>query len=268
MQSRSRQNGDTMKKIAVITGASSGIGKQFAETLKEAGNFDEVWVIARRIDRLQELAKTMPFPTRAIALDLSEKASYTTYAALLEEEKPNIALLINAGGFGKFCATAQTPVEVNLNMIDLNCEAVVALCQLSIPYMEKGAHIINIASVAAYQPIPYINVYGATKAFVLHFSRALNRELKPNGITVTAVCPFWTKTEFFNRSVDKEKDTVVKKYVVMYTPEQIVSQAWKDMKKGKEVSMFGFTARTQTLLAKLLPHGFVMDYWMNQQKLK
>ena len=257
-----------MKKIAVITGASSGIGKQFAETLKEAGNFDEVWVIARRIERLQELADSMPFPTRPIALDLSEKASYKTYAALLEEEKPNIGLLINAGGFGKFCATTQTPVEVNLNMIDLNCEAVVALCQLSIPYMQKGAHILNIASVAAYQPIPYINVYGATKSFVLHFSRALNRELKKDGITVTAVCPFWTKTEFFNRSIDKEKDTVVKKYVVMYTPEQIVSQAWRDMKKGKEVSMFGFTARTQTLLAKILPHSFVMNYWMNQQKLK
>ena len=257
-----------MKTIAVITGASSGIGKQFAETLKEAGNFDEVWVIARRIDRLQELANSMPFPTRAIALDLSEKASYKTYAALLEEEKPNIGLLINAGGFGKFCATTQTPVEVNLNMIDLNCEAIVALCQHTIPYMQKGAKIINIASVAAFQPIPYINVYGATKAFVLNYSRALNRELKKNGITVTAVCPFWTKTEFFNRSIDKDKDAVVKKYVAMYMPEQIVQRAWKDMKKGKDVSMYGFTARTQTLLAKILPHSFVMSYWMNQQKLK
>jgi len=257
-----------MKKIAVITGASSGIGKQFAQTLKEAGDFDEVWLIARRIDRLQELVSAMPFPARAIALDLSEKSSYKAYAALLEEEKPNVALLINAAGFGKFCATVQTPVEVNLNMIDLNCEAVAALCQLSIPYMQNGAHIVNVASVAAYQPIPYINVYGATKSFVLHYSRALNRELKQNGIAVTAVCPFWTKTEFFNRAIDKEKDTVVKKYVVTYTPEQIVSKAWRDIKKGKEISMFGFTAQTQTLLAKLLPHGFVMNYWMHQQKLK
>ena len=161
-----------------------------------------------------------------------------------------------------------TPVEENLNMIDLNCEAIVALCQHTIPYMQKGAKIINIASVAAFQPIPYINVYGATKAFVLNYSRALNRELKKNGITVTAVCPFWTKTEFFNRSIDKDKDAVVKKYVAMYMPEQIVQRAWKDMKKGKDVSMYGFTARTQTLLAKILPHSFVMSYWMNQQKLK
>ena len=103
---------------------------------------------------------------------------------------------------------------------------------------------------------------------MLHFSRALNRELKKDGIAVTAVCPFWTKTEFFNRSIDKEKNPVVKKYVAMYTPEQIVSRAWRDVARGKEVSMHGFTARTQTLLAKLLPHGFVMSYWMNQQKLK
>ena len=257
-----------MKKIAVITGASSGIGKHFAETVKQAGTFDEVWIIARCIDRLQELADSMPFPARPIALDLSDKASYEAYAALLEEEKPNVALLINCSGFGKFCATMETPVEVNLNMIDLNCAAVVAMCQTSIPYMQNGAKIINIASVAAYQPIPYINVYGATKSFVLHFSRALNRELKKDGISVTAVCPFWTKTEFFNRSIDKEKNPVVKKYVAMYTPEQIVGQAWKDVKNGKEVSMYGFTARTQTLLAKLLPHGFVMSYWINQQKLK
>lgn len=257
-----------MKKIAVITGASSGIGKHFAETVTQAGTFDEIWIIARRIDRLQELANSMPIPTRPIALDLSEKASFDTYAALLEEEKPDVALLINCSGFGKFCATMETPVDVNLNMVDLNCTAIVAMCQISIPYMKKGAQIINIASVAAYQPIPYINVYGATKSFVLHFSRALNRELKKDGISVTAVCPFWTKTEFFSRSIDKEKNPVVKKYVAMYTPEQIVSKAWKDVKKGKDVSMYGFTAKTQTLLAKLLPHSFVMSFWMDQQKLK
>ncbi len=257
-----------MKNIAVITGASSGIGRKFAETIKEGGTFDEVWIIARRNDRLETLAKEMPFPTRAIALDLSEKESYSAYAAILKEEKPNISLLINCSGFGKFCGVMDTPLDINLNMIDLNCEAIVALCQHSIPYMKKGAKIINIASVAAFQPIPYINVYGATKSFVLHYSRALNRELKKDGITVTAVCPFWTKTEFFNRSIDREKDAVVKKYVAMYMPKQIVRRAWKDMRKGKDVSMYGFTARAQTLLAKILPHSFVMSFWMNQQKLK
>ena len=127
---------------------------------------------------------------------------------------------------------------------------------------------MNIASVAAFQPIPYINVYAATKAFVLSFSRALNRELKSRGIGVTAVCPFWTKTEFFNRAIDESENPVVKKYTAMYEPEQIVGRAWRDLKRGRDVSKFGFVARFQAALAKILPHSFVMSYWMRQQKLK
>lgn len=257
-----------MKQIAIITGASSGIGKRFAETVNTAGDFDGVWVIARGIERLEALKATVPFPIRAIALDLSDKASYAAFEKLLAEEKPRVRLLVNAGGFGKFCATMDAPLDVNLNMVDLNCEAIVALCQLTIPYMEKGARIINIASVAAFQPIPYINVYGATKAFVLSYSRALNREMKHRDITVTAVCPFWTKTEFFNRAIVADKEPVVKKYVAMYEADQIVRRAWRDMKKGKDVSMYGFIARTQTLLTKLLPHKIIMSVWQSQQKLK
>ncbi len=255
----------TSKKIAVITGASSGIGRQFADTVSEFGTFDEVWVIARRIERLQEL--DLPFPTRAVSLDLANRDSYIEYANMLEAEKPDVALLINASGFGKFCATDETPVETNLNMVDLNCQAIIAMCQYTLPYMNKGAHIVNIASVAAFQPVPYINVYSASKAFVLHYSRSLNRELKKRSIRVTAVCPFWTKTEFFDRAISKDSDAVVKKYVAMYKPQQIVKRAWRDVKRGRDVSQFGFIARTQTLLAKILPHSFVMSFWMNQQKL-
>ena len=146
------------KKIAVITGASSGIGKKFAELLETYDTFEEIWVIARRLERLEELKNQIPFPLRPIALDLSDTASYETYAALLASEDPEIALLINCSGFGKFCATLDVPLSENLNMVDLNCKAVMAMCQHSIPYMPKGARIINIASVAAFQQIPYINV--------------------------------------------------------------------------------------------------------------
>ncbi|MBE6883158.1 MAG: SDR family NAD(P)-dependent oxidoreductase [Ruminococcaceae bacterium] len=254
------------KRIAVITGASSGMGKRFAETLKEYGSFDEVWVIARRLDRLQELK--LDFPTRPLPFDLSDPVSYDRYAALLAKEKPDVALLINASGFGKFLATMDVPLDINLNMIDLNCKAILAMCQHTIPYMRSGAQIINISSVSAFQPVPYINVYGATKAFVLSYSRALNRELRSQGIRVIAVCPFWTKTEFFDRAISDHRDAVVKKYIAMYSPDQIVRRAWRDARRGRDISQFGFKARTQSLLAKLLPHGFVMDFWMKQQKLK
>lgn len=257
-----------MKTIAVITGASSGMGRRFAETLEEFGTFDEVWAIARRAERLEELKETVPYPLRPLAMDLTDRQSYKTYAALLAEEKPQIGLLINASGFGKFRATLDEPLEVNLNMVDLNCQALQALCQLSIPYMAPGSKIVNIASVAAFQPTPYINVYAATKAFVLSYSRSLNREMKSRGIHVMAACPFWTKSEFFDRAIDEGKPRVVKKYVAMYTPAQVVARTWKDLKKGKDVSICGFKAKGQTFLTKLLPHGFVMNFWLNQQKLK
>ncbi len=256
-----------MKHIAVITGASSGMGRRFVQTLQEFGSFDEVWVIARRAERLEELRETAPFPLRPLALDLTDRRSYQTYAQLLEAEKPEIGLLLNASGFGKFSPTLAEPLDVNLNMVDLNCQAVQALCQLSIPYMPQGAKLVNIASVAAYQPTPYINVYAATKAFVLSYTRSLNRELRPRGIHVMAVCPFWTSSEFFGRAIDEEKPKVVKKYIAMYTPEQVVAKTWKDLKKNKEVSICGFKAQGQTLLTKLLPHCFVMNFWLRQQGL-
>jgi len=255
-----------MKKIAVITGASAGMGRVCAETVTTWGDIDEVWVIARREDRLRSLECGVP--VRALPMDLTDRASFQRYAALLEAEQPQVPLLINAAGFGKFCGTLEVPYEENLNMCDLNCQAIMAMSQLTVPYMPAGSRIINFASVAADQPIPYINVYGATKAFVLSYSRALNRELKSRGIGVTAVCPFWTNTEFFDRAIPKDREPVVKSYAAMYEPEQIVRRMWRDAKKGKEVCRYGFIARSQSLMAKLLPHRLIMDVWMKQQKLK
>ena len=255
-----------MKKIAVITGASAGMGRICAETVTAWDGIDEVWAIARRAELLNSLECGVPVV--ALPMDLTDRASYTRYAELLKAEQPQIALLINAAGFGKFCGVMEVPYEENLNMCDLNCQAVMAMCQLSVPYMTQGSRIINYSSVAADQPIPYINVYGATKAFVLSYSRALNRELKQLGIGVTAVCPFWTKTDFFDRAIPKDREPVVKSYAAMYDPHDIVARMWRDAKRGKEVCRYGFIARSQSLLAKLLPHSMIMNTWMNMQKLK
>lgn len=124
-----------MKKIAVITGASSGMGKRFAETIDQFGTFDEVWVIARQWDKLEALRDTVPFPIRVLAMDLTDRASFNIYKAALAEEPVQVGLLMNCSGYGKFSAVLDTPLEVNLNMTDLNCQAVVAMCQLTAPYM-------------------------------------------------------------------------------------------------------------------------------------
>lgn len=257
-----------MSKIAIITGASSGIGREFVRTLHTHGQYDEIWAIARNTDRLEALKNDTTIPVRPISLDLASPDAAEAYAKLLSEQAPQVALLINCSGYGKFEATENIPLEQNLGMIDLNCRALTALAYLTLPYMDKGSEMINIASVAAFQPIPYINVYGASKAYVLSFSRALGREVRPRGIRVLAVCPFWTKTAFFDRAVN-EQNKVVKKYVAMYTPEFIVRKAWRALgSRGRDYVIPGFKAKMQVLAVKLLPHSVVMSVWMNQQKLK
>ena len=255
-----------MKRIAVITGASSGMGRVFAETVDNWDGIEEVWAIARIKERLESLR--CPVPVKALPMDLTDRSNYAVYAKLLAEEQVEVALLVNAAGFGKFCGTLEVSTEENLNMVDLNCQALQAMCQMTIPYMPKGGRIINFSSVASDQPIPYINVYAATKAFVSSYGRALNRELKSRGIGVTTVYPFWTQTEFFDRAIDPNTEPVVKSYIAMYTPEQIVARAWRDAKRGKDVCRYGFIARSQSLLAKLLPHSMIMNTWMKMQKLK
>ena len=253
-------------RIAIITGASSGMGRCFAQTVDRFGVYDEVWVIARRRERLEALA--LPYPKRVIPLDLTLPESLTALGTLLAQEQPQVGLLVNAGGFGLFRPVLDSPAEENRSMVALNCQALMGLCQLAAPYMPRGSQIINIASMAALQPVPYIAVYGATKAFVLSFSRALGRELRSRGVAVLAVCPFWTQTEFFDRAVDESREAVVKRYAVMYQPEQIVARAWRDAKRGREVSIYGATARAQALLAKLLPHRLIMTLWQWQQGLR
>ena len=257
-----------MKNIAIITGASSGIGREFVKTLKDHGNYDELWVIARSADKLQALSEETPIPVRPVPMDLSDPAFIGEMESLLQAENPAVRLLINASGYGKFDAVEKLSMEDDLGMIDLNCRALTAMTKLVLPYMHEGARIIEIASVAAFQPIPYINVYGASKAFVLSFSRALNREVRKRGIHVMALCPFWTKTAFFDRAVKKDEDAVVKKYVAMYETPFIVKKAWKALERGKDHVVPGFKAKAQVALVKILPHSLVMSIWMKQQKLK
>ena len=254
-------------KIAVITGASSGIGKQFALQLKHHFDVDEAWLIARNKDRLDEVAQNIGVPARIFCMDLTNKDDYAEYTEALRTLSPDVAALINCSGFGKFDAFTDTSPEDALGMIDLNCKALTNMTALTLPFAGKGARIVNVASVAAYQPVPYIAVYAASKSYVLSFSRALNRELKSRGVSVTAVCPFWTKTAFFDRAVNKNDAPVVKKYVALYDPEKVVERAYKDAVRRREISIYGAKARLQCFLTKILPHSLVMNVWLSQQKL-
>ena len=243
------------------------MGAGFARTAAQQVQFDELWVIARRADRLEKLRQELPGQTVVpIPMDLSNASNLSSFSNRLKEAKASVVLLINAAGFGKFQAVEDVAQDVADQMLELNCRALMDLCYICLPYMQRGARILNIASVAAFQPVPYIAEYAATKAFVLSFSRSLWKELHPKGITVTALCPYWTRTEFFDiANTATEKDRVTY-FNAMYRPEELVERGWRDLMRGRDISTYGFIARAQIVLVKLLPHRLVMHIWCKQQK--
>ena len=249
-------------KIAVVTGASSGMGRDFVFAIDKAYEPDEIWVIARRKDRLEELASRCRAAIRPIALDLLSSDSFAVYERLLKEENPEIQILVNAAGFGLFGSFAEMDFNSQLDIIRLNDIALTAITYLSIPYMPEGSDIIQLASNSSWQPVPYINVYGASKAYVLSFSRALRMELKSRKIHVMAVAPGWIKTEFFDHAVH---DDTISYYDRFYTSQQVIDKAMKDLKKKKSVSILGLPVRLQVLAVKFLPAALTMKIWCRQQ---
>ena len=252
-------------KIAVITGASAGIGREFVRAVDREERFDEIWVIARRLERLEALAAECRNPIRPVVLDLADLKNVEEYRALLEREQPEIGLLINAAGCGVFGPFAEKDLKKQLDSAALNSLALTAMCHVSLPYMREGARIVNMGSNSAWQPVPYQTVYGASKSYVLNFSRSLGRELKPRKIHVMCVCPGWIKTEF--QQVAHHDDYI--RYVDRwYGPEEVAAQALKDLKKGKIVSILGRPVRRQVRLVKFLPVSLVMDIWCRQQGIE
>ena len=245
--------------IAIVTGASSGMGKEFVLQLPGAVAVDEIWAIARRGGELEKLRGVSAVPVRPIVLDLCREESFATYAALLEAQKPNVRLLVNAAGFGKFGTYSRIDTEDECRMIDLNCKALLMMTRLTVPYMAPGSHILELDSLSAFQPVPYITTYGATKAFVLSYSRAMNRELKDKGIRVMAMNPGWVKTEFFNRAAEKKHVPAYKK-MVMADPKKVVKKAWRDNLMDRELSVYGKPMQLFYLGTKIIPHRFILHF--------
>ena len=253
--------------IAIVTGASSGMGREFVKQLGGFVHVDEIWAIARRQEALEALKEEVSIPVRPVMLDLCKEESYEALAALLATEMPNVKLLVNAAGFGKFGTFENIPAVDDYRMIDLNCKALVAVTRAVLPYMKAGSHVLQLDSLSAFQPVPYISTYGATKAFVLSYSRAMNRELKGRGIRMMAMNPGWVKTEFFNHALQTNSGSEVQYYNKLWEAADVVKTGLKDLyKTKKDYSIHGFSVRMQVRLVKLLPHSMVMNTWLSQQK--
>lgn len=248
---------------ALITGASSGIGEAFAQQLA-AQNHDLV-LVARSQAKLEQLAQELrdrhQVQATVITQDLTESNGPSQVWETTQAQGIAIDLLVNNAGFGDYGAFTENSREKQLNMIQLNVLALVDLTTLFLPPMlERGAgQIINVASIAAFQPMPYLAIYGATKTFILHFSEALWGECRDRGIAVLAVCPGPTKTNFFDiagfdpfkNAQEAEKDAV--------SPEYVVKEALKALKRGDAtVVPGGLSNQAIANVHRFLPRQFTI----------
>lgn len=246
-------------KIAIVSGASSGMGREFAKQIPiHFHELDEIWVISRRKEYLTSLsANVLEAKIRDIPMSLTNKEDMDFFVKLLSDTKPNIKVLVNSAGVGYLSQFVSGELSIWDNMVDLNCKALMEMCHICIPYMEKKSAIINIASASAFCPQAGTNVYAASKAFVYSFSRALNYELKDLGIHVTTVCPGPVKTDFFTIADPDNKTSTIKKLCMAKT-EKVVSKALRDCKNKREMSVYGVSMKLTRIFSKILPDSLLI----------
>jgi len=239
-------------KTALVTGASSGIGATFARTLAAKGM--NVILVARSEEKLRALANEIEgqFSVRAevVAIDLGRERAAQDVSEEVQRRGLNVDLLVNNAGFGTHGRFETLDAARDHDEIMLNVTALVDLTHAFIPSMvsRKEGGIINVASTAAFQPLPYMAVYGATKAFVISFSAALAQEYRRRGIRVVTICPGATATDFF-QVVGTEDAAVGQKR----TPQQVVATALKALERGKSVVIDGRVNTLLALFARLTP---------------
>jgi len=232
------------KNIAIVTGASSGLGKEFTIQIAQKYDYDEIWILARRAEKLSELADKINSEkgkelVKPFSIDLGGKPGVERFKNLLENQKSaggdfKIGLLINNAGFGTYGTFDNTPLEPQLDMIELNCTTLTGVCGESLPYLEKGSVIINTASLAGFMPLGNFAVYAASKAYALNFSVALAAELRDKGIFVSALCPGSVSTEFANVASNGAR----KEVKGGKDPVKVVNHCLKRAFKGKAVSLW------------------------------
>lgn len=248
--------------IAIITGASSGMGREFAMRLDSLlKKTDEIWLLARRKDRLDALSVQMQTKTRVIAIDLTSERELAQFAEVLAIRNAGITVLVNCAGVGKYGAFTELDGEACSEMLRLNVLALTELTRICLPYMKKGSRIIELASGAAFLPQADFAVYAASKAYVYSLGRALERELRGRGIHVTTVCPGPVDTPFLEHAYDNPAYMGGLKKLTMETTERVVETALRDSLQGKPVSVCGLPMKllylaTQGVQNLLLPFIF------------
>lgn len=246
------------KRIALVTGASSGLGREFARLLAHEA-VDELWLVARREERLQELAAEVVLPCRVFALDLTQESALEALSAALSAEPVTVRWLVNAAGFGRIGMAADIGAATTGRMIALNCRAAAELTERVLPYMEQGSRVLEIASCAAFQPIPYLAAYAATKAFLLRYSRALAAEVAQRGITVTAICPYWIRdTEFIHEAKRTDKAGLFRGFPLATDQKTVARRSLWAAEHGCTVFTPDLVSTLHRIITSLLPHRLMI----------
>ncbi len=245
--------------IAIVTGASSGLGKEYVYAINQRYSaLDEIWVVARREDRLNELKASIGEKIRVVVADLTNDSDILKISNILKETAAEVKLLVNNAGFGKIGDFKDLPQSENAGMVRLNCEALTVMTSTVLPFMKKGGKIINISSIASFAPNTRLAVYSSTKAFVMSLSRAMREELKPCGINVLAVCPGPMDTEFLPvanilKGTSRTFDTLPR-----VKPEKVALCSLKASDKNRAVYTNHILYKVYRILGKLLPHSIIM----------
>jgi short-subunit dehydrogenase len=245
-----------VKRIALVTGASSGLGADFARLIAAEGKVDEVWAVARRKDRLEELALGSGGGAKILPLvaDLASEEGTAAIRARLEAEKPELSLLVLDAGFGQFGGFEASPKEKSLGMIDLNVRALTETAKDALPYLVKGSGIVLVASLAGFAPMGNFAVYSATKAYVLAFGVALEAELRPRGIGVTILSPGPVATGFAEVASNGRSATGMRG-AVRSLP--VVERCLADRRRGRLYSYGRASWRAGAFFMKLLSRRFL-----------
>lgn len=254
-------------RIAVVTGASSGMGREFVcQIQKKYKKIQEIWVIARRENELRKLPQT-PIPLRILPLDMAKEKDQKIYREKLKEENPRICLLIHCAGIGYLGRMDKILAEDQIKETMLNCTGMTAVTLYSLPYLREGSRVIELVSSSAFAPQPGFGVYAATKAYGLSFSRTLSAELSRRKITVTAVCPGPVDPPFFENAEREEKRPAFKNWFLC-DPEKVVEKALHDSRSGKTISIYGIWMKIWYVLTKLIPHSVITSILINMEKRK
>lgn len=245
-------------KTALITGASSGIGYELA--LVHAATGGNLVLVARREDRLLEIQKeiehTFKVKVSVIALDLSKPDAATKLYQSTKHQGISVDYLINNAGFGDVGPFSETSWEKEASMIDLNIKALTHLTKVYLPEMleRKNGRIMNVASTAAFLPGPLMAIYYATKHYVFAFSEALASELQGTGVSVTALCPGITKSEF--QEVANLNTSRMGRFLKVATSKEVAVYGYKKMLKGKVVAIHGAMNKLVALSVRFTPRSF------------